>query len=181
MTLGEKLRKMRLEKGMTLQNVAEKTGYSKALISRIENDSVSPSISSLIKIAGAVAISLHQLFTAVEGGHVSVIKKSGRKSSTLSGGKIKVEYLSQGPPGSKMESVIKTFEAGAASEDKRAAHIGEEWLYVLKGKLEALVEEEAYDLNEGDCMYVKMATPHKWRNAAKGRTTTLVVSTPPSS
>jgi transcriptional regulator with XRE-family HTH domain len=181
MTLGEKLREMRLEKGMTLQNVAEKTGYSKALISRIENDSVSPSISSLIKIAAAVEISLHHLFAVVEGGQLSVIKKTGRKSSMLSGGRIKIEYLSQGPPGSKMESVIKTFEPGAAAEDKKAARIGEEWLYVLKGKLEASVEEKVYDLNEGDCMYVRMAIPHKWRNAAKGRTTALVVVTPPSS
>ncbi len=181
MTLGEKLRKMRLEKGMTLQNVAEKTGYSKALISRIENDSVSPSISSLLKIASAVGISLHNLFTAVEGGHISVVKKSSRKSSSIAGGKIKLEYLSQGPAGSKMGAVIRTFETGAAIEDKKAARVGEEWWFVLKGKLEASVSDQAYELSEGDSIYLSATIPHKWRNAAKGRTAVLAVTTPPSS
>ncbi|MHC4664309.1 MAG: helix-turn-helix domain-containing protein, partial [Planctomycetota bacterium] len=62
MTLGEKIRKLRHDGEMTLQDIAGKTGYSKALISRIENDSVSPSINSLVKIAAALEIRLYELF-----------------------------------------------------------------------------------------------------------------------
>lgn len=181
MTLGEKLKKMRMGKKMTLQDVAEATGYSKALVSRVENDSVSPSINSLIKISSAVEISLHELFTAVEGGYVSVVKKGRRESSALLSGKLKIEYLSQVPKGSKMEPVIKTFEMGTAVEDRKGARNGEEWLCVLKGKLEATVGDQIYELGEGDSVYLKTSIPHKWRNAAKGKTVALVVTTPPSS
>ena len=60
--IGGRLKKARHEKGFTLKVVAEKSGYSKALISRIENGNVSPSINSLLKIASALEIKPHDLF-----------------------------------------------------------------------------------------------------------------------
>jgi transcriptional regulator with XRE-family HTH domain len=178
MTLGEKLKKLRLEKKMTLQDVAQSTGYSKALISRIENDSVSPSIGSLRKITAVLEIKLHELFAAIEGGRTSVIRKNSRKSQTLAGGKIKVEGLCQGAAGSKMDAVIKTFESGATSKEEKAAHAGEEWWYVLKGRLETSVGETTLELNEGDSVYVVSPASRKWRNPAKGKTSALVVRRP---
>ncbi len=178
MTLGEKLKKLRLEKKMTLQDVAQRTGYSKALISRIENDSVSPSIGSLGKITSVLEIKLHELFAAVEGGRTSVIRKNSRKSHTLAGGKIKVEDLCEGAPGSKMDAVIKTFESGASSREEKGAQTGEEWWYVLKGRLETSAGETTLELSEGDCMYLVSPAARKWRNPAKGRTSALVVRTP---
>lgn len=178
MTLGEKLKMLRLEKKMTLQDVAQRTGYSKALISRIENDSVSPSIGSLRKIASVLEIKLHELFAAIEGGRTSVIRKNSRKSHTVAGGKIKVEALCQGAAGSKMDAVIKTFESGATSREEKTTQAGEEWWYVLKGRLETSVGETTLELNEGDSVYVVLPSPRRWRNAAKGRTSALVVKTP---
>jgi transcriptional regulator with XRE-family HTH domain len=181
MTVGEELRKLRLARKMTLQDVAEKTGYSKALISRIENDSLSPSISSLMKITSALQIGMHELFSAVEGRRASVVKKDSRKSRTLPGGGIKAESLCSSPGRNKMEAIIETFESGAAGEREAAVHAGEEWLYVLNGRLEASVGGQVYELNEGDSIYVISALPHKWRNPGKGKTSALIVFTPPSS
>lgn len=179
MTLGEKLKQLRLENKMTLQDVAESSGYSKALISRIENDSVSPSISSLVEISRVLKIELHDLFATVERGKISLVRKNQRKSRTLMGGRLRIENLCESAPGIKMDAQIRTFEAGAATEMGRAVGGSEEWWHVLKGKIEAVIDERTINLNEGDNLYVMSATSRKWRNQAKGSSSALVVTTTP--
>ena len=178
MTLGEKIRKLRLERKMTLQDVAEQTGYSKALISRIENDSVSPSIVSLVKIASALQISLHQLFAAVDGGQRAVVKKSKRTSRAISGGNVTVENMGVDAADGKMTAVLMTFEPGASTGKSAKLHSGEEWWHILKGKLRGSVGDRTYDLAEGDSIYLHSSIPHKWRNLSKGKTSAVVVVTP---
>jgi transcriptional regulator with XRE-family HTH domain len=180
MTLGEKLKKLRLEKKMTLQDVADQTGYSKALISRIENDSVSPSVGSLMKVSAALQIKLHELFASIEGSKISVVKKGGRESFLTRDG-IKIENLCFLSGGRKMDAVIKTFDSGAATERVAEEKAAEEWWYVLKGKLAVSFDERTAQLNEGDSLYVVSANIRKWRNPGKGKTSALVVTTPPLS
>lgn len=176
MTLGQKIRKLRLDEKMTLQDVAGKTGYSKALISRIENDSVSPSIGSLVKIAAALDIRLHELFAAVEGRKPSVVRKKARQTKKLPG--IQVEGVSDDNDDNKLTAVIMVFEAGAeAADGKPKIHTGEEWWHMLKGKLEAVVGEDQYDLGEGDSIYLSSSAPHKVKNPAKAKATALVLVT----
>jgi transcriptional regulator with XRE-family HTH domain len=176
MTLGEKLRELRHNKKMTLQDVAVITGYSKALISRIENDSVSPSINSLVKFAEALDIKLYELFSAVEGRDPSIVKKKSRGAQTLSGGKVKVEGLSDGNEDNKLAPVLMIFDPGAnISDGKLKTHGGEEWWHVLKGRLEAVVGENRYELGEGDSIYLNSSSPHHVRNPAKAKATALVL------
>ena len=177
MTLGGKIRKLRLGGKMTLQDVAGKTGYSKALISRIENDSVSPSINSLVKIAGALEITLHELFAAVEGRDPSVLKKRDRQSTKLSEGKVRVEGLSTDHTDNKLSAVIMTFDSGAEIADGMSPHRGEEWWHVFKGKLEATIGENEYELAEGDSIYLNSSSAHKMRNPAKTKAAVLVLTT----
>ncbi len=179
MTLGQMIRSLRLGKKMTLQDVAGETGYSKALISRIENDSVSPSISSLIMITTALDITLHELFAIVEGKRISVARKKDRISQTLPGGKIRVEGLCDRSADSKLAAVIMTFDPGSSATDgSLKTHPGEEWWHVLKGKLEAVIGEVSYSLDEGDSIYLNSSVPHSWRNPAKGKAKALVFVTP---
>ncbi len=178
MTLGEKIRGLRHGRKMTLQDVAVTTGYSKALISRIENDSVSPSINSLVKIASAFDIKLYELFAAVEGRNPVIVKKRNRSAEALSGGKIQAEDLSDRNRDNKLTPVIMTFDPGAdISDGKPKTHGGEEWWHVLKGRLEAVVGENRYELGEGDSIYLKSSSPHKLRNPAKSKATALVLVT----
>jgi transcriptional regulator with XRE-family HTH domain len=177
MTLGEKLKRLRMEQGLTLQDVAGKTGYSKALISRIENDSVSPSISSLVKISSSLKIKLNELFAAVEDGGASVVKKANRSAATTAGGKLKTESIFEDDR--KMQVAVKTFEPGFATKEEKTGQGGEEWWHVLKGTLEASVGEVNIELSEGDSIYVFSAIPHKWRNAGRVKASALVVSVLP--
>jgi transcriptional regulator with XRE-family HTH domain len=178
MTLGEKIRKLRHNGKMTLQDIAGKTGYSKALISRIENDSVSPSINSLVKIAAALEIKLYELFAAVEGKTPLVVKRKGRIAKTEANGKIRVENLSGDHEDGKMSAVIMTLEPGAnISEGKAKTSTSEEWWTVLKGNLDAVVGDNRFDLSEGDSIYLNSSAPHHLKNSGKTKTKVLVVAT----
>ncbi|GAB4348540.1 MAG: helix-turn-helix domain-containing protein [Candidatus Abyssubacteria bacterium] len=177
MTLGEKLKKLRIEQGLTLQDVAGKTGYSKALISRIENDSVSPSINSLIKISSSLHIKLNELFAAIEDGGASVVKKANCAVTTAGGGKLRIENVFGDDR--KMRVAVKTFEPGFATKEEKTAQGGEEWWHVLKGKLEAQMGEQTIGLGEGDSIYIFSSIPHKWRNPGRVKASALVVSVLP--
>lgn len=179
MTLGEKLKKLRLQQGMTLQDVADSTGYSKALISRIENDSVSPSISSLVKISTALSVKLNELFAAIEEAATSIVRKNKGRISTLSGGKVKVESLFE--QGRKMRIAVTTFDAGGVVKQDEAPEGGEEWWHMLKGTLEASIGERDYQLREGDSMYAPSSLPRRWRNPGKVKASALVAIIPPPS
>ena len=177
MTLGEKIRKLRHNGKMTLQDIAGKTGYSKALISTIENDSGSPSINSLVKIASALEIKLYELFAAVEGRPPVIVKKKGRSSRTLASGRIRVESLSGDGKRNKMSAVIMTFDSGAdVSDGKSTAHTGEEWWTVLKGTLEAVVGDTRFELSDGDSIYLNPSVPHSLKNPGKTKAMALVVA-----
>jgi quercetin dioxygenase-like cupin family protein len=129
-----------------------------------------------MKITAALQIKLNELFAAVEGSKISVVKKGVRESSLLKNG-VKVENLCPLSGGRKMDAVIATFDSGAASEHVKTDRGGEEWWYVLKGKLTVSTDERTAQLNEGDSMYVISETTRKWANAGKGKTSALVVKT----
>jgi mannose-6-phosphate isomerase-like protein (cupin superfamily) len=124
-------------------------------------------------------IKLHELFAAIEGSKITVVKKAGRESSRADKG-VKVESLCHFTDGQKMDAVIKTFDSGAASQEVKAEKHAEEWWYVLKGKLTVTVDDRNAQLNEGDSMYVISESVRKWSNPGKNKTSALVVMTPPS-
>jgi len=177
MTLGEKIRKLRHERKMTLQDIAGKTGYSKALISRIENDSVSPSINSLAKIASALEIELYRLFSAVEGVAPVVVRKKSRISKTLAAGRIRVDSLSGNGEGGKMSAAIMTFDSGAEISKKNThSPTCEAWWMVLKGTFEAVVGDGRFELSEGDSIYLNSSIAHSLKNLGTTKAMALVVA-----
>ncbi len=75
MKIGKELKRIRVSQGMTLEELSNKCGYSKALISRVETGSVSPSLTSLMKMVTSLGLKLHDLFTSIERGQASVVRK----------------------------------------------------------------------------------------------------------
>jgi len=94
-----------LESGRRGRNAAE-SGYSKALISRIENGNVSPSINSLLKIAGALEIKPYDLFLPSKDAGPSVVLKANRKKTTMAEGNVEVEFLTEQTEEKKIEPLL---------------------------------------------------------------------------
>lgn len=177
--IGERLKKVRLDRGYTLKDVAGKSGYSKALISRIENGNVSPSINSLLKIASALEVKPHDLFLPAKDAEPTVVAKANRKKTRMDGGKVEVEFLTIQSADKKIEPLLMTIESGASAGSDLSGHNGEMWTMQLKGKLELTLGDKKHVLEEGDCAYFKTSIPHSLRNAGKGRCVAFCAVTPP--
>ncbi|HEY6839164.1 MAG TPA: XRE family transcriptional regulator [Geobacteraceae bacterium] len=165
--IGVKIKKLRLAKKLTLQAVAKETGFSPALISQIENNNVSPPIATLSKIAKFFDVKIGMFFTEEEEEcRYEVVRRGERKqiprvisrSGTSQG--YSYESLSFRKQNKKMEPFLRTVTEKAA-EENTYSHDGEEFLFIMKGLAELLLDNERIPLEEGDCVYFDSSLKHR--------------------
>jgi len=112
------------------------------------------------------------------GGRVARLMRAGRARSVRNHG-VTVEQLADGQA-MMMETQLFTIEPGAGSEGGYA-HEGEEFVYVLEGAFEVVLDEgERYVLRVGDSLYYPSSVVHSWRNPGLGTARVLWVNTPPT-
>ncbi len=177
--IGPKIRKARLEQGLKLKDVAKETGLSVSLISQVENNNTSPSLSTLIKLAGFLGMEASFfLENKKEKKSARVCHKKDRKVWTSDDDKIHFELLNPSLRSDKFEVVyarIKRFEAPSA----KYSHEGEEFGLVLKGRIQVELEDELHLLEEGDSIYFKSAIPHAIYGIAPQGSEIIWVNYPP--
>jgi transcriptional regulator with XRE-family HTH domain len=165
--IGAKIKKLRLAKKLTLQAVAKETGFSPALISQIENNNVSPPIATLSRIAKFFDVKVGMFFTEDEEEYkYEVVRKSERKviprvisrSGTSQG--YSYESLSFRKQNKKMEPFLLSVTEKAA-EENTYSHDGEEFLFIMKGNAELLLDNDRISLEEGDCVYFDSSLKHR--------------------
>jgi len=182
LAIGAKIRHIRQSKGLTLENVSARTGLSKGLISRIENEQVSPPIATLLKIASAFTIDIAHFFSDQASAHrVTVVRgnevSSSRSSMILEGKDAGYVYelLAFKKDNKHMEPFIVKFDIRKREEIPLQQHRGEEFLHLMEGKLEFFTKDETIVLEEGDSIYFDSGVPHGYRGIGKESPKALVV------
>ncbi len=152
--VGTKIRRLRLARKYTLQAVARAIGLSPALISQIENHKVSPPIATLSKIASFFDVKIGFFF---EDGEIEprfeVVRANERRPAYLDNiGNVSCSALSHKKISKKMEPFILS---GSKNEIEASphSHQGEEFVYVLRGNADLLLEEDIVELCEDDSVY----------------------------
>lgn len=165
--IGSKMKKLRKARKLTLQDVARETGFSPALISQIENNNVSPPIATLSKLARFFDVKMGHFFDeddierryeVVRHGERRVISRVISQSGTGHG--YTYEALSFRKRNKKMEPFVLTVSERAA-EETLYNHEGEEFLLILSGRAEVLLEEERILLEAGDAIYFDSSLKHR--------------------
>ena len=167
-SFGEKVRAFRMQQGLTLADLAEKTDRSVSLLSQIETGHVSPSFSSMQTIADALEVPLAEIISqepAAEGGEFYHIAETERKVLITQGG-VQHQLLSRGLPLSFEFNVIKV-PPGASTGDYLYSHEGEECGLLLEGELVVESGRQAHHLKPGDSITMKSSLPHKLSNPGK--------------
>ena len=178
------IRKLRKEKGITLNEMAEKTGISINYLSRVERGKTNPSVGILKRISNVLGVSLlglggEPLQNSVRPQEVAIVRRNMRKMLVYPKSKLK-EYLLTPDLNRKLEVLLGESKPGKSKEDEWYSHEGEEFGLVLEGQYEVTVENKTYILNEGDSIYFLSHLPHKMRGIGRKRCKTLWVITPPS-
>lgn len=160
--IARRIKEIRTEKSWTLEELAKRTGFTKGLLSKIENNKVSPPVSTLAKIARALDVSLGDFFSSRDISPIKIVRSQERgiySSEGVSQGSI-TETLISGFQKQKMEPLIISIEDPDCYEAKFYNHPGQEFIFVMKGSMGYRYDEKAYLLSEGDSMYFNAEIMH---------------------
>jgi transcriptional regulator with XRE-family HTH domain len=177
--IGKKLKLTRLKNDMTIQDLAEDSGVSSNMISRIERGLTTPSVEILMKLANTFGMSLSYFVEEAEKGSTTIFtRKDQGESIFFFEDKHQIISLTQGLRDPNFTVFQDILEEDCCSGDGGMVHTGEEFALVLEGHMEFSVDGHIYELMAGDSLVFKASLPHRWRNLHPGQTKVLWVVSP---
>jgi transcriptional regulator with XRE-family HTH domain len=183
--IGEKIRSLRQQKRLTLQELSELTSLSKPLLSQIENGQVVPPLATLLKLAKGLKVGIH-FFFADEGSRQNYVltrreenkenEKIPRRVANDGVRPHNYHSLAQGLRHKHMEPFLMEFEKRDWDDSLFFKHEGdEEFLYITEGELDFHYGDEVIHLRTGDSIYYDSSYPHGLVATGKGKTKGVVV------
>lgn len=167
--IAERVKRWRLDAGLTLQAVSDRSGVSASTVHKIENLQTVPTISVLLKVAHGLGRQPHELF-----GHedatprtAAVLRAEDRKVVSARPGAL-LEQAAGGIDQADVDLWRVTHPPGSGSrvepDSPALSYHGEVVILVEAGRLRVTVGDEEHDLAPGDTLHFKTKTPHFWHN-----------------
>lgn len=178
MEIGSKLKELRILKGLTQEELADRAELSKGFISQLERDLTSPSIATLVDILQCLGTDLKDFFNDTTDEQI-VFKQSDYFEKTDSELNNKVEWIIPNAQKNIMEPIRLTLEPGGSTYPD-VPHEGEEFGYVLSGSITIYLGNKTYKAKKGEAFYFIPNTKHYIVANSKTGATLIWVSTPPS-
>lgn len=174
--VGEQVRRLRTAQGLSLRTLAARAGFSPSFISQVENDQVSPSISSLERIATALEVTLAGFFSVHQQEAGVVIRSADRQNLASSWSWARIEALGPVEGNTHLEAVMITMAPGGRSGKRPSSHSGEEFALVFDGEVSLTLGTEVHVLFRGDTVNFASETPHLWENSGTAAARIVIVS-----
>ena len=175
--VGQNLHRLRTERDLSLRALAGTSDLNINTVSLIENGKISPSVSTLQKLAVALGVPIAAFFeVGSERKNIIFQKLDQRPRAAFSHGAL--EDLGTELAGRRAEPFAVSLEPGADSGETPIVHTGLEFVYCLKGSLVYTIESHEYKLDPGDSLMFEARLPHRWRNAGTGAGRWLLVLCP---
>jgi transcriptional regulator with XRE-family HTH domain len=177
--LGERIKRFRLGRSLTLKEVELKANVSATHVSEIERGMTSPTVGALAKIARAMGTEPSYFLQSDAYPSVSVVCKAERRVFTYDNWRAKINCLSDGISGAQMSFLEVELEPGLAQDMDPMTHNGEEFIHILKGVVEIRVGDNRHLLKEGDSIHFRSREPHAMKNIGDGPARMMWVASPP--
>lgn len=158
--LGERLRRIRRQQGRTLEEIAQRCGCTRSLLSKIETGKSSPPIATLTRIAQALGVAMSELLTTESTAAVTYIPADPRGTELTATDKgYRFRLLAGDAAGGRMQAYLFTARKG---EVRAGAlhHPGEEFVHVLSGTMRYRVGQREFRLQAGDSLHFDAAQDH---------------------
>jgi len=172
--VGQRIKKVRETKYLTLKKLEAKAGISATHISEIERGKTSPTINVLMNIADALGKDTAYFLEEKELADVSFIALEDRETKNIEGKNGVMTDLTHSIPGGRISSHIITLAPDEKRKFKMHTHRGDEAAYILKGQVTFRVESKNYTLKEGDSIYIVENQKHDFRNVSESEEAQLV-------
>ena len=176
MDIGFKIKELRMERGLTQEELADRAELSKGFISQVENNLTSPSIATLTDILQCLGTDLKDFFNDTKDEQIDFSKEDyfEKNDSEL---KNSIQWIIPNAQKNTMEPILLTLEQGGSTYPDNP-HEGEEFGYVLKGSVEIHIGGKIYKAKKGESFYYEAKYSHHIES--KKGATIIWVSSPPS-
>ena len=177
--VGAQLKAVRTMHGLSQRELAKRAGVTNGLISLIEQNRVSPSVSSLKKVLDGIPMSLADFFTIeqIEEPEVFFTRDA---LTDLGSGAVSLQLVAARRPNRAMAILRETYAPGADTGEDMLSHRGEEGGIVCQGEIEITVGNQSRILGPGDAYYFASSTPHRFRNVGTSVCEIVSACTPPT-
>ncbi len=162
--VGKRIKKLREQKGISIEDLSNLTGFDIARLENIENGKEEPQLGTVMKLSRALDSAVGRLVSGMGTKLYSITRKNERKqitrSSSATSKKNVYAYMSLAPEvqGRHMEALIVQLEK--SEEKDLSVHSGEEFIFVLDGVVNLTIGTQTYDLEPGDSAYYLSTTSH---------------------
>ncbi len=162
--VGTRIKKLRQERNITIEDLSHLTGFDVLRLKKIENGKEKPQLGTVMKLSKALDSAVGRLISGMGTKLYSITRKDERKKIVRSGstsGKSNVySYMSLAPEvqGRHMEALIVQLEKN--EDNEVSIHTGEEFIFVLEGVVNLTIGHDTYDLEPGDSAYYLSTTSH---------------------
>ncbi|MEP6547103.1 MAG: cupin domain-containing protein [Gammaproteobacteria bacterium] len=177
--VGTHLKAVRQMYGLSQRELAKRAGVTNGLISLIEQNRVSPSVSSLKKVLDGIPMTLADFFTLDLGGQPQVFFPR-QDLSDIGTGSVELRLVGNRLAKRTMTILHERYAPGADTGEEMLTHGGEEGGVIVRGKIELTVGGESRTLGPGDAYYFKSSMPHRLRNVGREECEIVSASSPPT-
>jgi transcriptional regulator with XRE-family HTH domain len=177
--VGARLRSVRITFGLSQRALARRAGVTNGLISLIEQNRVSPSVSSLKKVLDGVPMSLAEFFTL----DLSAAPQAffnAEELTELGNEQVSLRLVAAQRPGRQLTVLHERYAPGAETGDEMLTHRGEEGGVVVRGRIELTLAGVTRVLSAGEAYYFSSHLPHRFRNVGREPCEIISASTPAS-
>ncbi len=175
--IGKRIRQYRLQNNYTLQELADKTGYSKGYLSKVEKSGKAPPVATLSVIARELGVSVSVILgEETMEDSISVVREDERTLMAKTGEEFGYAYeaLANPYPNKHMEPFILSYPSDDALRHT-FQHDGEEMLFVLQGQMRFKYGQKEFVLDKGDCIYFDSSVAHTGEPIGDQPLKTLIV------
>jgi len=164
--VGQRIKELRSARGWSIEEVEKKSGISEATLASIERHLISPPLGNLVNLAKIFEVSVGDLFGEAGDSSYCIVRSDARKtvsrfnSSDDKSSGYSYEALGQQKKKRQMEPFLVTLTPAEVRQVEPNQHIGEEFIFVLEGKVEVRLLEHTDILNPGDSIYYDSTMPH---------------------
>lgn len=176
MEIGEKIKQLRVMKGLTQEELADRAELSKGFISQVERDLTSPSIATLMDILQCLGVTVSEFFTEEPDEQIVFGREDYFEKTDEENGN-RVEWIVPNAQKNQMEPILLKLEPGGTTSPDNP-HEGEEFGYVLGGSVTIHLGNKVYRARKGETFYYSSGKQHYL--TSKTGATVLWISSPPA-
>ncbi|MCH4563570.1 MULTISPECIES: cupin domain-containing protein [Halomonas] len=177
--VGARLRQLRNARGLSQRELAKRAGVTNSTISLVEQNSVSPSVSSLKKILDALPVSISAFFAGDELSQPRPFYPAAELTE-IGDGHLSWRLVAARRPDRSMSIIHERYPPGADTGEEMLEHEGEEGGVVISGTIEITVNGEVAVLGAGDAYYFDSRLPHRFRNPGETECVIVSANSPPT-